>query len=267
MTRAKAYRTRSHSLDMANLEGVDKTRRAGVLLEAQRWAQYQPLLLHRGYQLRPRYHPDWQPTWQKKGERVERKGKYEDSLSPFWSKVMDAVRIRDGLKVAIKWTEDIDTQEIPILLYLNSPEMLADPRNATVPLLDVIILPDKAFIVMPLLIRFNALPFRHLGEFSEVVEQLLSGCMLLQYHDGSTKVIPKASILLSGKRVTASSERSLERTLVVQPVKYYSSTAGLPFAFHIRLLVQSGCFTIQALLVKIGYLSTGKCPHQSGEKL
>lgn len=29
----------------------------------KRWVGYQPYLLSKGYQLRPRYRPDWIPSW------------------------------------------------------------------------------------------------------------------------------------------------------------------------------------------------------------
>ncbi len=31
------------------------------------WVAIQPFLESRGYQLRPRFHPDWEPSWLQKG--------------------------------------------------------------------------------------------------------------------------------------------------------------------------------------------------------
>ena len=70
-------------------------------------------------------------------------------------------------------------QEIPIAQYLSSPELVTDPQNRTVPILDIFSVPDddsKVFVVMPLLLHFNALPFRRVGEFAEVVKQYLEVC-------------------------------------------------------------------------------------------
>ncbi|KAF8178277.1 hypothetical protein BJ912DRAFT_984451 [Pholiota molesta] len=48
------------------------------------WARYQPFLRHRGYELRPRYQPDWQPSWKGKvKDELWLWGKYEDSLELF----------------------------------------------------------------------------------------------------------------------------------------------------------------------------------------
>lgn len=88
---------------------------------------------------------------------------------------IDALRLCDGRKVVIKlvrtWTE-----ELPIIQYLTSPTMMSDSRNRSVTLLDVILLPDDddyALIIMPMLLRFDILPFRRVGEFAEAVLQFL----------------------------------------------------------------------------------------------
>lgn len=46
------------------------------------WARYQPFLRHRGYELRPRYQPDWTPSWRGKVKEGAGGlfGNYEDSL-------------------------------------------------------------------------------------------------------------------------------------------------------------------------------------------
>ena len=36
--------------------------RSGV---EEKWVTFQPYLLSKGYRLRPRYHPDWVPSWKK----------------------------------------------------------------------------------------------------------------------------------------------------------------------------------------------------------
>lgn len=68
------------------------------------------------------------------------------------------------------------TEELPIAQYLTSPERMSDPRNRSVPVLDVIMVPgddECVLMVMPMLLRFDILPFRKLGEFAEAIHQLL----------------------------------------------------------------------------------------------
>jgi len=88
---------------------------------------------------------------------------------------MDAVRIADSQKVAIKIVPT-KTEEIPIACFLSSLEMLKDPRNCTVRILDVLMISgndDEALLVMPELLVFDGLPFRRLGELCEAAIQVL----------------------------------------------------------------------------------------------
>lgn len=62
--------------------------------------------------------------------------------------------------------------------YLNSPDLAADPRNHTVPLLDKILVPnreDVVWIVIPLLLHSQtpSHPFRYVSEVVELTDQFL----------------------------------------------------------------------------------------------
>lgn len=90
--------------------------------------------------------------------------------------ILDAVRVSDGKKVILK-VVDIN-KDIPILDYLNSPALLADERNHTVPILDKFPVPHEenlTWIVMPFLLMFHAFihPFRYVSEIIEPVTQFL----------------------------------------------------------------------------------------------
>ncbi|RDB18621.1 hypothetical protein Hypma_014748 [Hypsizygus marmoreus] len=133
------------------------------------WVDYQPFFLSHGYKLRSRYDPTWVPSqgtdWA------------EDSLMLLTRTTIDAVRIRDNMKVVIKHIST-STSELAIGTYLCSPEMSSDPRNHSVSIFETLHLPDDdsvAFIVMPILLGFDKLPFRRLGEFAEAVQQFLEG--------------------------------------------------------------------------------------------
>ncbi|KAF8069063.1 hypothetical protein FPV67DRAFT_1490958 [Lyophyllum atratum] len=153
----------------------------------QFWATYQPFLLSRGYRLRPRYDPNWVPSWQRLGKPIKYLHRFEDAILPEATSDMipsgdllyitecDAVRVSDGRKVVLKRVMTC-TEEIPIARYLSSEPLLSDPRNKAVPVLDTLPLPDddtSALIVMPLLFSVDMLPFRRVGEFAEAVRQYL----------------------------------------------------------------------------------------------
>jgi hypothetical protein len=89
--------------------------------------------------------------------------------------VLDAVRIEDNKRVVIKRVQ-VDSDEVAICRMLSSPELRKDPHNHAVPILDYFAESDEsqdAFLVMPLLRRFNDPPFGTVGEVADFVRQML----------------------------------------------------------------------------------------------
>ncbi|KAF5378309.1 hypothetical protein D9615_008786 [Tricholomella constricta] len=138
------------------------------------WVNLQPFLLHRGYRLRPRYHSDWTAPWSQGDSINFDVYQFEEALTLIKGiKLLDAIRISDGARVVLKRVETW-RDELPIAQYLSSPDMQRDPRNHTVPILDILLLPDDdehALLVMPQLLLFDELPFRRLGEFVDALRQ------------------------------------------------------------------------------------------------
>jgi hypothetical protein len=95
--------------------------------------------------------------------------------------VLDAIRIHDGKKVVLKRVP-ATTDEISITLHLTSAYMRSDPRNRTVPILDVIPIrhndEEHVFLVMLYLREFDSPPFHCRSEFVEALRQLLRVCEL-----------------------------------------------------------------------------------------
>ncbi|KAG6808042.1 hypothetical protein H0H92_005596 [Tricholoma furcatifolium] len=146
----------------------------GELTETEAfWRKYSQLFKERGYTVRPRYRPDWIPSWWNTSKHPS---DCEDSI-PNFAKHLDAVG-PDGSIVMIKWVEPLETPaEIPVGKLLCS-ERLASPRNHCMPYLDVIERPespDVAFIVMPYLIRTERARFETIGEAVEFFRQIFEG--------------------------------------------------------------------------------------------
>ncbi|KDR79996.1 hypothetical protein GALMADRAFT_1173938 [Galerina marginata CBS 339.88] len=201
------------------------------------WIDLQPFLLERGYKLRPRYDPNWAPSW-KKSWNFKSTVSCEDSMSFLYPRILDAVRVNDGTKVVLRKANI--HEDIPVLEYLNSPELLADPRNNTVRVLDVIPLPydrDFALIVMPMLYHFDShlTPFRHVSEVLEALEQFIYGLAFLHEHQiahrdacyfnlmmDPTKVIPSGfHFVLNHLQDDVKTQVIYNDRRSVAPVKYY----------------------------------------------
>ncbi|KAI9063419.1 hypothetical protein FKP32DRAFT_1572053 [Trametes sanguinea] len=146
------------------------------------WRDRQGFLESRGYALRPRYRPDWSPSWRGKPRGAVFTA--EDGYSlPFRTSVIDATRVSDGKLVYIKRISS-DSQELRILSFLSSEDMRRDPRNHCVPILDVLqdpSEPETSYIVMPFLRYIRSPEFQLIDDILEFLDQALQGLVFI--HD------------------------------------------------------------------------------------
>ncbi|KAG7440649.1 uncharacterized protein BT62DRAFT_1012425 [Guyanagaster necrorhizus] len=147
------------------------------------WVKHQPYLENQGYLLRPRYHPDWCPSWiQKDGTNLREKNSFllfeDQHRSIYTSVVLDAIRIEDGVKVALRIVP-VGSQELAMMMHLSSPQMRSDPRNHTVPVLGTIPIPgeenDRVFVILPVLRWFHPPDFHCRRQFADAFRQILEG--------------------------------------------------------------------------------------------
>lgn len=152
------------------------------------WRNHYNALLSHGYKLRPRFHPDWAPSWlgtskhpyacEDSIEHIVRRLlllKVADlSLRAQGFKVIDAKRLEDGKIVALKQVKR-DSPEIHIAKMFSSPEHLRDTSNHCVTILDHFRLESDEldFLVMPLLVSFDGPPFLYVTEVVDFVRQTL----------------------------------------------------------------------------------------------
>ncbi|KAJ6597799.1 hypothetical protein DFH09DRAFT_903879 [Mycena vulgaris] len=212
------------------------------------WVENQPFLLSLGYKLRPRYDPNWIPTWQLDPKKPQ--DYCEDDLEQWFLKkymVLDAVRVTDGQKVVLKRV-DAGSAELRMIQFLDSDTMRKDPRNRTVPLLGTVCLPhDPGTILLVMLYgrRFNYPPFHCRGEVFDALFQLLQGMEFMHEHnivhgDAATqniimdevRVVPKGSHFITERTHTGHSRLfSWNNRCSVSPVDYYYIDFGLTFYY------------------------------------
>ncbi|KAI0765735.1 kinase-like domain-containing protein [Trametes elegans] len=144
----------------------------------QFWTDRQQYLQQRGYQLRPRYIPGWEPSW--KGTNLNPTF-CEDSIMLITSQVIDARRTEDEKLVAFKKFNS-HSQESCIASFLAS---IKDPQNRCVPVHEI--LPDPfdpqlSLMVMPYLRPCNNPDFSTVGDVIEFINQTLEGLAFLHRH-------------------------------------------------------------------------------------
>ncbi|KAJ7080930.1 hypothetical protein B0H15DRAFT_474123 [Mycena belliarum] len=209
------------------------------------WVENQPYLFSVGYKLRPRYHPDWTPTWQIDPTKSQLYA--EDDLEQWKYTVLDAVRMKDNKKVVLKRVET-GSLELQMLQLLDSETMRKDPRNRTVPLLDTISLPHNPGTVLMVMMygrRFHYPPFHCREELFDALSQLLQGMEFMHEHNivhgdaaiqniimDETRVVPKGSHFLAERTHSGHSRLfSWKNRCSVAPVNYYYIDFGLTFHF------------------------------------
>jgi hypothetical protein len=162
------------------------------------WRDHQKWLEGHGYMLRPRYRPGWIPSWIgtnipgigcEDGPSLEVrtffvcKGLLLNScqLNP----VMDATRISDGKLVMLKQIrKSLHPFEIEIAQFLSSEPQASDPRNHSVPILEVLQDPedeDLSLLVMPFLKPYDKPKFDTIGEAIECFRQLFEVCTFFHF--------------------------------------------------------------------------------------
>ncbi|KZV68708.1 hypothetical protein PENSPDRAFT_666269 [Peniophora sp. CONT] len=145
------------------------------------WRDRQPFLQSKGYMLRPRFRPNWVPSWLTSGKHPYRS---EDGiLLPMASHLIDATRLSDGKMVYIKRI-NAGNREASIATSLYDESLRNDPTNHTVPILEVFSDPDTAglsYMVMPFLRFPEDPPFETVSEVVDFVDQILEGLVFM--HD------------------------------------------------------------------------------------
>ncbi|KAJ7079498.1 kinase-like domain-containing protein [Mycena crocata] len=200
------------------------------------WVKNQPFILSQGFKLRPRYDPNWIPSWSIKEHPKE---EYEDGLKSYISTpALDATRVSNGEKVVLKRVSTGGgDSELRIATLLSSESLRSDRRNHTVPIPEVIEMPheDWSLLVMPYCRRFDDPPFHCPAEFIEAMQQFLEGLQFM--HDQNichfdiapknlmmdeTRVVPQGSHFIRPR--THTGFRRLFRSnnrCAVGPIHYY----------------------------------------------
>ncbi|KAI0296112.1 kinase-like domain-containing protein [Multifurca ochricompacta] len=160
--------------------GEQANREIGTLFGSELWwRDNYSVIWHSGYELRPRYHPNWEPSWRRSGKDFF---SVEDGQPCLLRAAIDATRRADGKRVMLKKIlPEEGPYELDISRMFSSPELAQNPRNHCVPLLDIIELPNSGqrLMVMPFLRPFNKPRFQTFGEFVAFFTQICEGLQFM----------------------------------------------------------------------------------------
>ncbi|KAI5120179.1 hypothetical protein M0805_002647 [Coniferiporia weirii] len=163
------------------------------------WRDHFNALLEHGYRLRPRYHPEWRPSWLDSPDKSPLL--CEDSIKNPFSKTVDATRVSDGLIVYLKRVEKSSAERV-IAQYLTTEGKLRDPRNHCIPILDHFELSeDIEIMVMPLLRPLDEPPFNSVDEAIDFVRQTLEGLTFIHSQNVAHRDCTYLNIMMDGKKM------------------------------------------------------------------
>jgi len=192
--------------------------------------------------LRPRYRPDWKPSWLGTDNFYR---DCEDGQSTLMPTILDATRQSDGLLVTLKKVDTVvHPFEVEIGEFLSSEQLAQDPRNHCVRILDVLQDPidsKLSIVVMPLLKSYDKPEFLTVGEAVAFCVQMIEGLHFMHDHlvahrDISTRNVMMDAVPLYSKKLWhpesprytrdfSGSAKHFSRT--ERPMKYFYIDFGL----------------------------------------
>lgn len=165
------------------------------------WRDHQKWLQDRGYMLRPRYMPDWTPSWT--GKNIPDVMDCEDA-QPLkrGNTCCDATRISDGAYVLLKIVEpSVHPYEADISTFVTMEPIVSDPRNHCVQLYEILTVPDeddKILLVLPLLKAWRDPMFQTVGEGVDFFKQIFEGVQFMHENHLAHRDISPLNIMMDG---------------------------------------------------------------------
>ncbi|KZP34441.1 hypothetical protein FIBSPDRAFT_772076 [Athelia psychrophila] len=164
------------------------------------WRDHQVWLQQCGYMLRPRYMPDWTPSWD--NTKVSRLEREDGQISVLPYLIFDATRISDGAQVALKLIKPSkDPLEQETMTYFSTGSVASDPRNHCAPIYEALKVPDvddRVILVMPLLRWTDDPPFETIGEVVDFFGQVIEGLQFMHEHCVAHRDCTSVNIMMDG---------------------------------------------------------------------
>ncbi|TFK83401.1 hypothetical protein K466DRAFT_498538 [Polyporus arcularius HHB13444] len=230
------------------------------------WRDHYTFLEEKGYRLRPRYSPDWEPSWIKlKKDPSE----CEDGYCQLRLTVMQATRISDSRIVVLKqiWEENTPT-EVEITRFFSNKRNAANPENHSAFVYEVLQSPiyKVAFLVMPYLMRVHDIKFATVGEVMECFRQIFEGLSFIHSHRVAHRDFHIFNVMMDPmplisevphpvrrRKSYVDPERKIKRYIrTVHPVRYYIIDFGLSMEFspgepHVAPIIMGGDHSLPEL--------------------
>ncbi|TFK74326.1 hypothetical protein BDN72DRAFT_760068 [Pluteus cervinus] len=162
------------------------------------WRDHKEWLETKGYRLRPRYQPGWEPDI----PMSQLIPSFNQDFFPMRAAIVDATRVKDGKRVLLKRISKSDyPHEIEITRTFSTEPLANDPRNHCIHLEDVLESPespDVAIAVFPFLQQLVALKFDTVGEVIDFIRQVFMGLQFMHQNYVAHRDIDANNIMMDG---------------------------------------------------------------------
>ncbi|KAF5337143.1 hypothetical protein D9611_003047 [Ephemerocybe angulata] len=169
------------------------------------WKDRYHWLLEKGYQLRPRYHPDWVPAWKNNTKLTPgstENGKTLPAKVVQTRFLIDAIQVKSNLDVVLKLVETHDSEEGPIVEYFSKEPLASDPRNHSIYSLDVLQPPNDdlhTILVFPMLRPYDNPDFDTFGEALDFIRQVMEGLAFLHEHKVAHRDLRSSNLMFDAR--------------------------------------------------------------------
>ncbi|KAG2014288.1 other/AgaK1 protein kinase [Coprinopsis cinerea AmutBmut pab1-1] len=165
------------------------------------WRDHYDWFLEKGYRLRPRYKPNWIPSWIEKPDKFQ--GESEDSLAFIHRNLNDAIQISQDRHVVLKRiSRSRAPEEVSILDYFSKEPWASQLENHCVPLVEVLRPPgdpDHDVVVLPVLRQYDNPEFETIGEAIDFIRQVLEGFTFLHEHRVAHRDVKVENVMMDPK--------------------------------------------------------------------
>lgn len=163
------------------------------------WRERYVWLKENGYLLRPRYNPEWVPSWKntkkwwltcEDGQILnvrkilitprETTTKTHRSYFQVQHILMDATRISDGTHVMLKVLDASNESEMEFYKFFSEEPQKSDLRNHSIPYHGFLKIPEteEVMVALPILFHWDEPDFETIGEVIDFFRQIFEVCIL-----------------------------------------------------------------------------------------
>ncbi|CAL1707719.1 unnamed protein product [Somion occarium] len=178
--------------------------RATLPVSEQFWRDHWLWLKERGYTLRPRYGPDWVPSWER--DKRKRQCNCEDDVVPSSQHILDARNSKGDLVALKRINLATHPSEGVIARYFSSNNRKDNQNNHCVPLLDVLHVPEDdkqddtpIILVMPFLRSYKDPNFVTVGEAVDFLRQVIQGLHYMHHNRVAHRHVVSKNFMMDPK--------------------------------------------------------------------